>query len=268
MKNWTNTKEFLNSIPAPCETDSYCPIAHSVFLNELQEEIARKGYIITEERYLSASNGQIITGNLAIKSDGTVLTPMINFTNSYNKMRSASVRASGMVLICKNGMMGATSAGSFVRKHTGNALEEMRAKIIQVVDSLEEEFLRLSKNIEEMKKIELDKTVIATLVGDMFINENLITSTQLGILSRELKYSENFKDGSLWSFYNNSTQSFKENHPLLYDKQMIKFHTYISDKFELTGHRGLYGKALEVVPVNVIEELTDVEYIETESTLL
>lgn len=246
MKDWTTTREFLLEIPRPEETKSYTPIAHSVFINELREELDKRGYTVAEERYLHANKGQILTGNFRVTNGDSEMMPMINFTNSYNKMRRAEIWAAAMVLVCKNGMMGKTSTGHYSRKHSGTALEDVRQKMIEVVASLDEEFQRLKKNAEEMKQIELDKKVIAQLVGDMYINESLIKAEQLSILSNEIHHSINFKGNTVWDFYNHVTESYKHNHPMDYDKQHIKFHTYMTDKFSLSGSRGLYGQQIEI----------------------
>jgi hypothetical protein len=247
MKDWSTTREFLLEIPKPIATKSYSPIAHSVFINELQEELYKKGYEVAEERYLHANKGQILTGNFRITDNtSNELMPCINFTNSYNKMRKASIRATAMVLVCKNGMMGSTSVGSYSRKHSGTALEDIRIKMGEVVNSLEAEFERLILNVEEMKQIELNKKIIAQLVGDMYINENLIKTEQLSILNNEIHSSINFKGNSVWDFYNHVTESLKNNHPMEYDKQHIKLHSYISSKFNLTGNNRLYGNEIEI----------------------
>ena len=245
MKNWTNNKTEITSIVLPVKTRTYSPVPHSLFLDEIAEQLDKKGYNIAEENYLPQFNGQILTGNLRISYNNSILNPSINFVNSYNKMRKAELRACATVLICKNGMIGSIGGGSYSHKHNGSVLIELREKIVTVIDNLEPEFLRLEKNMQEMENISLSKTTISNLIGDMFINEELITSTQLGILSKELKLSEHFKGDTAWDFYNNVTESFKDNHPMNYDKQHIKFHTYCMDKFNLTGSKGLYGSKIE-----------------------
>lgn len=245
MKNWNSTRDFLLSIPQPQKTETYSPVPHGTFINTIQECLSEKGYNISGERYLTANNGQIMTGLFTLgNTDFFGVSPSIQFVNSYNKTRRASVRASGVVLVCKNGMMGATEHGFYQKKHTGTILEDLRSNIATVVTGIEIEFERIKTNVTEMKETKLSNRVISELVGDMFLNEALIGATQLGILKNELRYSKDFNDGSLWSFYNNVTEAFKNNHPFLYDKQHVKFHTYITDKFGLSGSRGLYGDAI------------------------
>jgi hypothetical protein len=257
MRNWDLTRANILAAQVPQSTETYTAIPHSVFLNEIQEELYKKDYIIHSESYLSTQKADIVTGNFTIKKAGDVpnaIAPAIYFVNSYNKMRRATIKAGVSVLVCKNGMMGLAGGSHFNRKHSGSALEEIRTHISHITDKLEEEYGKLELNMREMQQIELDNKLKAQLVGDMLINEALITSTQLGILQKELKFSKEFKDNSLWSFYNHCTEAFKDSHPLYYDKQHVKFHTYITDKFELTGHRGLYGGALEVADI-VVEDL-------------
>jgi len=243
MKNWESTKQKILDCPLPPATATYTVIPHKVFLEEISIELNKKGYVVAEERYLTISNCNVITGVYRIQSDiGGDMAPAISFVNSYNKTRKAEIRASALVLVCKNGMMGSLNNGYYARKHSGNALEDFREHIQTVIGSLEEEFNRLLTNREEMKAIKLDKGTISDLIGDMLINEQLITLSQLGILKKELKSSRYFSGDSLWDFYNKCTEAFKENHPKLFDKQHVKFHTYICDKFNLTGSRGLFSR--------------------------
>ena|SRR3990167_6019709 len=251
MENWTNKRDSILTTALPEATKSYGVIPHSVFLEEIQEELYKKSYVIAEERYLTADNNKILSGYFRIQNFTDIeIMPSIYFVNSYNKTRKASIRIAGTVLVCKNGMLGSTPLGSYTRKHTGiNALPDFRKHLIVGIAGIDAEFERLLKNKKEMKNIETTKTIIAQLVGDMIVHEELLTATQIGILKHELSYSENFKGNTLWDFYNNTTESFKTNHPSNFDKQHVKFHSYITDKFDLTGHRGLYGKKLELVEV-------------------
>lgn len=249
MKDWHSLKEKILGCPLPAATATYTVIPHKVFLEEITSELNNKGYQIAEERYLTLGNCNVITGlyrvQTAIAGD---MAPAISFVNSYNKTRKAEIRASALVLVCKNGMMGTIDNGYYARKHSGNALEDFREHIQKVIGGLEDEFKRLVKNKEEMQAITLPKELISNLIGDMLINEGLLTISQVAILKKEMKTSRYFSGDTLWDFYNNCTEAFKENHPRLFDKQHVKFHTYICDKFHLTGSRGLYSTLPLYIP--------------------
>lgn len=258
MKNWQSTIDCILEIPVPINTDSYTAIPHSVFLTEIKDELAKRGYKIVGERYLTSDGCKVITGVYRVASDSVSdleMAPSVTFVNSYNKKRTASIRASAMVLVCTNGMCGMVDNGSYVRKHTGNALEDFRAHIQIVIDGLDKEFARLVQNKEEMKSITLTKAQKGNLIGDMLMNQ-MIGTQQLSTLMKEVRRSEYpcFRDDTLWSFYNHVTTAYKDAHPMSYDKQHVAFHTYICDKFQLTGSRGLFDKLVEDKTIDVLQE--------------
>ena len=244
MKNWTADKGCILDAALPSYGATYAPIPHSVFLNEIQDELTLQKYVIKEERFLTTSDCKILTGTYMISDNSDLeLMPSITFVNSYNKIRKAEIRAGAMVLVCKNGMVGTISNGSYARKHTGDALKEFRDHIKIVVSHLKDEFERLMQQKIIMQEREITKKQRAFLLGDMFINEGMINPVQLNIVKREISSSIDFRGDSIWDFYNNVTESFKDTHPAYYDKQHIKFHTYITDKFEIGNNpRSLYGK--------------------------
>ena len=240
MKQWLTSRQDILATPLPQHGGKYAVIPHSLFLNEIQDRLKAKGYDIAEENYITTGNKQVVAGVFRLKHANVELAPSISFINSYNKTKKASIRAGAVVLVCRNGMMGTIDNGSYSRKHTGTALEDFREHVELVIDGLEKEFLRLQQNAFEMKRILVDNMLIANLIGDMLINEQLMTNVQLGIFKKEKKSSLNFTGNTLWDFYNNCTEAFKDSHPVYYDKQHVKFHTYICDKFQLTGSRGLF----------------------------
>lgn len=244
MKTWMTKKDELLTTPLPLAQKRYGVIPHSVFLNEIQEKLENKGYEITQERYLTANNNQVMTGTYSLKPNswdsGIEISPAVTFVNSYNKTRKAELKAGVMVLVCSNGMIG-LKGERYSRKHLGNeALNDFREHINNVIDGVKDEFDRLLLNIEEMKAISLNNVRKALLIGDMFLNNEIILPAQLSILKREIKTSQNFTGDSAYDFYQNVTESFKENHPLNYDRQMVRFHSYISDMLQLSGATNLF----------------------------
>lgn len=245
MNNWQTTREGILATSIPAATPSYTPIPHSLFLEEIGEHLDKKGYGIIEERYITTLNNQVINGMFKVGIKGVEsgeLSPALNFWNSYDKSRKAGIRAGAMVLICSNGAIRLVDYGKYIRRHTGRALDDFREQLDIVIDGMEDEFHRIEQNVAEMKSIEMDKRTRAMLIGDMFLNERLITATQLNIIDREVhgRGTELFTGSTLWDFYNNVTESLKQSHPALYDKDHVKFHAYISDNFGLTGSNKIY----------------------------
>lgn len=241
MKNWEYQPGYLKTIPIPISTKTYTPVSHSVFIDEIKEELDINNYTIKKEEYLCCNDGKIMTGKYTIDNENSLFNPAIFFTNSYNKMRKAELTSGLLVLLCSNGMIG-LDGNKFSKKHSGTVLSELRNSIKLGIATMEEQFERLVKNIEEMKAIILTDDVICTFIGDMYMNEDMITDNQLSIFKKERKHSKDFKTNSLWDVYNNVTESYKNTHPMYFDKQHLKFHSYVSDRFSLTGSRKLFKK--------------------------
>lgn len=244
MKNWTNNKiDILNYKKPEGYSKRYCYIPHEVFLDELQEKIDKKGYKIDSERYLGAMDNKIICGSYRINNGSDEMRPAIGFVNSVNRMRVAEVYGYGIVLVCSNGMV--NSIGRYRRKHIGDqAISDIRNNIDIVIDNVENEFEKLIVQKEQLKEKEINKSIISKLIGDMYINESLINETQLSILKKEISLSKNFKEMNAWSMYNWVTEALKDNHPLNYDKQHIKFHNYMLDQFEIVGSSNKFKKII------------------------
>ncbi len=66
MKNWETTRDIILNTELPVDTKSYSAIPHSVFLEEISEELYKKNYIIAEERLIAimeniiSNNGEFI----------------------------------------------------------------------------------------------------------------------------------------------------------------------------------------------------------------
>lgn len=238
-----NIKQEILNTPLPIHGNKYGVIPHSLFIDTVQEKLYNKGYEIIDENYYANKNCNVISGRFQISSNQDLdITPSIFFENSYDKTKSASLMIGGVVLICKNGMLG--NIVRYKRKHLGNAFTDFLSTLEEGILQIENEFEKLVVVKDEMKNIEVNKSTVHKLIADMYLEEGLIKETQLAILKRELKQSENFKGNSLWDLYNNITESFKSNNSKEYTSQHSKFHGYISDNFNLSYKPNLYNSLI------------------------
>ncbi len=102
-----------------------------------------------------------------------------------------------------------------------------------------------------MKQIEITKRTKAELIGRMMLEEQFITSTQLNIISRELKaptHDYGAKD-SVWELYNYTTFAMKESHPANWMESHIKAHRFF------VGETGIISPSVEVSAVMQLEQL-------------
>jgi hypothetical protein len=88
-----------------------------------------------------------------------------------------------------------------------------------------------------MKEIGIDKKVIAEIIGDLYINEELIRSEQLSIIKQELEHPTfDYKaEGSAWQLYSHITHSFKRAPANRYIGDHQKLHDYFTQRFNLNS---------------------------------
>jgi hypothetical protein len=156
---------------------------------------------------------------------------MIAVKNSLDKTIALGLAAGGNVLVCTNGMVRGDI--TLVRRHTGSIVEEVQQKIITSMDKLENEYNILKHQSSIMKSMEISKTEMAKLAGRLFIEEELVNTTQLNILKKEIITSEAFPDENVWSMYNHVTESYKKSHAYTYINNHLEFHGFMEAEFEI-----------------------------------
>ena len=81
---------------------------------------------------------------------------------------------------------------------------------------------------ERMKEIEVTRRTKAELIGRLYLEEQLINSTQMNIIGRELDHPTHDygAPGSLWELYNYTTFSMKELHPSTWMQSHQRAHSF------------------------------------------
>ena len=120
---------------------------------------------------------------------------------------------------------------SLYRRHTGSAVSEINDKIVESINKLEAHFQILDIDRVHMKEKEVSNRVVAELLGRMYIEEEIINSTQLNIIKNEIlepSYKE-FSGNTVWDFYNHCTHSLKKSHTLNMMQDHINIHEFFDE---------------------------------------
>lgn len=221
----------LLKVKVPEATDSYTPIPHSLMIQTTLDELNKRKLKVINKSYQVNNKGNGVIGHYGIKSDDSELGMMIAFRNSYDKSMSAAYVGGAQVWICGNGCISGDM--KIVRKHTGNADEEVLIKLVSCIDYLEENFNKIKADRDLLKNIEINKKVMAELCGRMYIDNEIINSVQLNIIKREIekptfKYTE--AGNTYWDFYNFVTYSLKTTAPGYYVKKHIDTHNFLMEQ--------------------------------------
>jgi hypothetical protein len=219
-----NEAELL-AIPVPAKTLSYSPISHGEIIEGIKEQLDIKGFKIKTTNYHANHEGTKLIGYYGIEHTDSELGIMIAFRNSYNKTMSAGLAIGGQVWICSNGIVSGDI--SLIRKHTGAAISVVKNKIIDSINEFDISFNSIIADRNLMKERDITKKTCSELLGRMYIEEKMITSTQLDIIKNELYYSKDFTNDTVWDFYNNITESLKTSTLNNYLGDHVKVHNFI-----------------------------------------
>lgn len=234
--NRISTLGSLLSVPIPEKTSTYKPITYGDLDILIKKDIEQAGFQIDKTRFLSAHNGLQADGLYFLKyGQDKEMGMMIGFQNSYDKKVPLRFACGGYVFLCTNGAM-IGDLGLFYAKHQGEIQEITPGTITDMITNAGSKFDKMILDREKMKEIEVTKKTCAELIGRMYIDEEIINTTQLGVIKREIKnpsfiYGEN--KNSLWQLYNNCTLSFKQDHPAHYMDRHINTHKFFSKEFEI-----------------------------------
>ena len=231
MDTFNTTKELIINTPVPVQTRTYKPVSHASLIDLTLNSIAQAGFTLDKETYASAKDGQIANGKFSISNVAdSEMQLQIGWQNSYNKQLTLKFAIGTRILVCQNGCVSG-DYGAFKRKHIGEIQSFTPAAITDYIKSSGEVFQRMQKERDQMKQIELTKRTKAELIGRMMIEEQFIQSTQLNIISRELKAPTHDYGApdSLWELYNYTTFAMKEAHPGMWMENHISAHKFFTE---------------------------------------
>jgi hypothetical protein len=229
-KMYSTTKGILLNTPKPLETRTYKPVLHEELIQLVHAGIDKAGMVLGEELYSCSKEGLQANARYSIKNVAdSEMSLMIGWQNSYDKSLTLKFAIGTHIFICSNGSV-VGDMGTFKKKHIGEIQEFAPRHILEYIKEAQDDFVKMQKERELLKEIEVTKRTSAELIGRMFLEDNIITSTQLNIIKREIDHpSFDYKsDGSGWQLYNHVTHSLKEAHPALWMKQHMDVHDFFS----------------------------------------
>jgi hypothetical protein len=239
-KTYSTTKELLTNTPVPQQTRTYKPVSHEQLIDLTLESIYQAGFELDKELYTSSANGQIANGRFTISNvTDRDMQLQIGWQNSYNRQLTLKFAIGARIFICQNGCVSG-DYGAFKKKHVGEVQTFTPAAITDYIKAAGDAFRRMQKERDIMKTIELSETRRAQLIGEMVIEKEMITPTQMNIISREIKKPTHDYDceNSLWELYQYTTFAMKEEHPALWMDKHISAHEFFVNEAGILVEKG------------------------------
>jgi hypothetical protein len=223
------TEQRIRLAALPNHGNRYTLIPHAYVIDTTKDELNKAGFTITNELYKTNLNGEVAQGiyhlNYGNDSD---MGLMFAWSNSYNKMMRFKCAVGAQVFICMNGVVSG-DIGNYSRKHTGTALTDATTSIQYQISKAKEYYDNLIADKETLKQVTLTKKEQASLIGQLYADQEILTLSQVGIVKRELdtpSYNYNAPADSAWALYNHVTLALKDSHPMRYLSDHQKVHSF------------------------------------------
>jgi hypothetical protein len=230
VKSRTTTEDYLRKTKLPLATKSYTVIPHGVVIDAIREKLQENGFIVTNELYKAEYNGDIAMGFMHIQNDMDPDMGMtFNFTNSYNKMIRFGCSVGGFIYDNEVPFLTSNNSASWIRKHTGTALDEAMEVIDVMISCANEHFQEVIDMKEKLKAIQVDRKEYAKLIGLLYLDKEILFSDQVSVIKHEYKKpSFDYKDkGTLWEIYKMIMFAIAEKSPKIWHEQQMKISAYI-----------------------------------------
>lgn len=201
--NYTGTDAFLRSVGLPEKTKTYTPITHGNIIDKVSAELSNAGLIVEDTEYIYTDNGEIAVAKIHIRSTKDPDMGMLfSWANSYNKKVKFSCGIGAFIYENKSSFFG-TEGLSWIRMHTGNADEEAFNIIEQIIDNAEEHFDNIISEKNRMKTQEMSIESYGRVMGALYFEHELMTTTQASSIDREYKDEKSLvtEKDTLWGLY-------------------------------------------------------------------
>jgi hypothetical protein len=226
---WTTNKDFLLSLPLPNDTETYKAVPHKRFIEELKARISSK-FKIKEERYLKNKDGSQMNVKFIIDdSENPLFYKVITGVNSYNKSLACRVITG---TTCLKGIHTyILQSFNMYHRHTKSVNKELDDYFNMVTMHLHFELQKIIQFKEKCESISINQTDISLLLGNMFLYQDIITSTQISNIK---KLIEERNPTNVWDLFNYVTKTYEEfSHSSDYVSNIISIGSFFKEKYKI-----------------------------------
>lgn len=236
------SRHYLEVANLPQHGSSYTVIPHKFVINETHKLLSQSGFKVISEEYRANMNAQVAQGIYIIQPSDMnepslayekEMVMIFAWTNSYDKTTRFQCSIGGHVIEINNNII-CGDMMSFARKHTGSADDEIRMQISNQVKNAEMYFKKIVSIKETLKNVFLSRDDQASLIGRLFVRENILEINQLSTIKFNMENpmhnfdnSSNTSPENAWAFYNYVTNGLKTAHPRDWMNVSKKFYDFI-----------------------------------------
>jgi len=200
----------LGLVPMPEKTDTYTPVPFDGLANLVLDALADSNVEIASQSWGLNHNGAQMFGLIQAKAlDGQDTRLTYGVRSSHDSSMAVGLCGGASVLVCDNLCF---SGSDFTqhRRHTGDALNEIKGLVLETVKNTVQGQARLRARFAAMKALPVDTDRGYELLG-LALGGRLLTSKQATRAFGDWRKPEHpeFAGRNLWSLYNSGTSAMK-----------------------------------------------------------
>jgi hypothetical protein len=282
------TQVFLENQPLPNHGKSYTVVSHKEVIENTKKLLEDSGFTIRRELYRANMNAQVAQGVYHIYPSQSINDNIVNenelgmmfaWTNSYDKSTKFQCAIGAYVMVCSNGMM-CGDMMNFKRKHTGSAGHDIVMQLSNQIKNGEKHYTRILNDRDSLKNVTLTNREQSELLGRLFADDEIITSSQVSIIKKEMKkpsFNYDCLDDNAWAFYNHVTHSLKVSPPRDWMQDSQNFHDFImnevvakqsvSAKSDLDWENVVVNSNISEIDTTDLVDIQDHELIEVDENI-
>mgnify|MGYP003628883420 FL=1 len=282
------TQVFLENQPLPNHGKSYTVVSHKEVIENTKKLLEDSGFTIRRELYRANMNAQVAQGVYHIYPSQSINDNIVNenelgmmfaWTNSYDKSTKFQCAIGAYVMVCSNGMM-CGDMMNFKRKHTGSAGHDIVMQLSNQIKNGEKHYTRILNDRDSLKNVTLTNREQSELLGRLFADDEIITSSQVSIIKKEMKkpsFNYDCLDDNAWAFYNHVTHSLKVSPPRDWMQDSQNFHDFmmnevvakqsVSAKSDLDWENLVVNSNISEIDTTDLVDIQDHELIEVDENI-
>jgi len=263
-------------------------VSHKEVIENTKKLLEDSGFTIRRELYRANMNAQVAQGVYHIYPSQSINDNIVNenelgmmfaWTNSYDKSTKFQCAIGAYVMVCSNGMM-CGDMMNFKRKHTGSAGHDIVMQLSNQIKNGEKHYTRILNDRDSLKNVTLTNREQSELLGRLFADDEIITSSQVSIIKKEMKkpsFNYDCLDDNAWAFYNHVTHSLKVSPPRDWMQDSQNFHDFmmnevvakqsVSAKSDLDWENVVVNSNISEIDTTDLVDIQDHELIEVDENI-
>ena len=230
-------EDFLRYVQVPTQERIYKPISYGNIVDTIELVLDKANIPVSNRKFLAAKKGNQATIHYSLNLfDDKEQQFQLVAQNSYDKSLSFKFLMGSEIIACSNGLLRSNRDTIFKKKHVGEIQTLAPEKIYEFIYNTAEEFNTYISYRELLKNYDLNKSAVHSLVGKLFLDEQIVNTDQLNILKREImspSYNYGTDGNSAWDFYNHVTAALRTSHPSNWVNNHIAFDEFINKELNL-----------------------------------